>query len=633
MLSSQLNGGKISDFVPIGQDGQPIYLNAEAFRSALNINPQIGPEQVKYLAIPKVSADGLTIDWYIPFPPIAKNGGDYQIVAWNAATPEEQGIARQKLHTFERNLERLGADLSRRGGDAKNMLFARYLTGQSTVEHLPAIHFPGPEYIFIVDGIPVITFWGFTGKDTSLNQSPFASLTSRSAFGPTGAGAAPAAGAVGVGALGAAALPPNEDNSQKSSGHRCFLAGHTCALPLWLRFVLGAILLGLLLWWLLPYLLGLFRPSASIFDSSSNLPVQEQVQESAPEAPAEPSVAEPAAEPAVVAAAEPLPAETPAEPGSTDQTTLDLNLNGNGEVIGIEPIPVSTSHTEPGLNLNPDGSAAPSDNLNQIAPGVSLAGGEPVASGSEELPSPEPAGNGQMSVPPELNLPPESQDQMSAPAAPVEPGVPGTPEAGMPGAPEGGMPGGSMPGEPGGSMPGNSVPLTPADPDMSAIQSNLTPEQQAALEAARQAEEMAVNNNGGTGAGNAQAALPEPANSLKFSQEKLASSGAAVMNGSWKTQSGLMDSTNGRPLNLSYSFNQGKGQVTVVRPDGVKCVAPASSAVSGGGVAISSDGRAVCPDNTSYQLPQIKCQPQQDGRVLCEGAYGSKSFPIKFFAQ
>ena len=61
MKNTQLNSGRISDFIPIGQDGQPIYLNAEAFRAALAINPMVGEERVKCLAIPRMRADGQNI--------------------------------------------------------------------------------------------------------------------------------------------------------------------------------------------------------------------------------------------------------------------------------------------------------------------------------------------------------------------------------------------------------------------------------------------------------------------------------------------------------------------------------------------------------------------------------------------
>ena len=81
------------------------------------------------------------IDWYVAFPPQSTDG-QYHVVTWANATPAERQAALARLHDFEQCLKRLGQDLSRRSGDHKSRLFARYLTGQNSVQNLPAIHFP-----------------------------------------------------------------------------------------------------------------------------------------------------------------------------------------------------------------------------------------------------------------------------------------------------------------------------------------------------------------------------------------------------------------------------------------------------------------------------------------------------------
>ena len=191
--STRLSSGNISDFTPIGQDGQPIYQNADAFRAALAINPSIGEERVRHLAIPKVSADGTSIEWYAPFPP--KNAdGQYRIVHWASATAEERKDALAQLRDLEMKLQKLGKELSRRTSDTQSRLFAAYLNGDGSVSKLPAIHFPSQDNVYIVDGIPVITFWGFSDRAGHFDGSPWDKLKTVAPAAAV-AGAAPAADA------------------------------------------------------------------------------------------------------------------------------------------------------------------------------------------------------------------------------------------------------------------------------------------------------------------------------------------------------------------------------------------------------------------------------------------------------
>ena len=155
-------------------------------------------------------------------------------------------------------------------------------------------------------------------------------------------------------------------------------------------------------------------------------------------------------------------------------------------------------------------------------------------------------------------------------------------------------------------------------------------ERQAAIEAARAAENQAQ--------GKAPeivpptlSGLPSGAKTLSFNQESLAKQGSSVFDGNWKTKSPLMDSTNGRPLQMSYDFKDGQGQVTVTRPDGSKCVAPSSATVVNNSVEVTNSGRAICPDKSTYNLPKIKCSDAGNGSVNCQGQAGSQHFPVTFY--
>ena len=543
MQNAHLNSGKISAFVPIGQDGQPVYRNAEAFVAALNINPQVGPNYTRHLAKPKIAADNDTIDWYIPFNP-SHPDGQYRIVTWQAATPQEQEQAREQLRKLEQVLKRVGSELQRRGAEGQSQLFAHYLTGQNSVQQLPAIHFPSQDYVFIVDGVAVITFWGFSANGAPMEQSPFAALH--------GTGPVLGAGAVGAG-LGAASAqaapqqPTPEDQGRKKG---CLLAWPTLLLGL----LLGLLLLGLL-WWLLPLLWGWLM---SLFAPCVPAPTVGGGTDSALEATApEPEVPLPGSEEAVV---------PPEELVSGDPTTINLTgpdgnivLDPNGPQISIDGDPLALTVTE-GSGADPlalAGELAP-----DAAPGMELSGS------AGEVPVPDPL----------------------AAAVPTAEGS-GQPADQLAAQPEGASgvgPEGAQSGESAGSAAGSPVPpkLTLADEK-----------------------------------------------SLNFSQQALAQQGAAVLNGSWNTRSGLMDSATGTPLQMGYSFEGDKGQVTVTRPDGVKCTAATSAAVAGSGVNITTQGRAVCPDGRTYQMPAVKCEPQSNGTVRCTGHYGEKNFPIQFYAQ
>ena len=175
----------------------------------------------------------------------------------------------------------------------------------------------------------------------------------------------------------------------------------------------------------------------------------------------------------------------------------------------------------------------------------------------------------------------------------------------------------------------------------------MTPEEgAAAIEAARAAAANAAGNAGTAGtAGNASGQGNGPnwvgsntnnssmavADPMSFTQQDLAQKGNNVINGKWTTRSGLMDSTNGRPLQLGYEFANGKGQAVVTRPDGTRCVTDVSSVVQGSTVNIDSPARALCADGSSYQVPPVKCVLNTEGQVECLGVHGGKSFPIQFY--
>ncbi|HGM5581113.1 TPA: SrfA family protein [Pseudomonas putida] len=107
-----------------------------------------------------------------------------------------------------------------------------------------------------------------------------------------------------------------------------------------------------------------------------------------------------------------------------------------------------------------------------------------------------------------------------------------------------------------------------------------------------------------------------------------ATDGAAdFLNGDWAGM-GIQEVGTGKPLRLKYDFQDGKGQATVSRSDGVRCQAPVQASMHGGQLSINSDGKAACVDGSSYDLPQVTCTPGARSAADCAGNYGADAFPM-----
>lgn len=238
--SYRVNGGSVRDYVPVGVDGRPVWENAEAFLRSIAISGPLGAKAAKHLAEPEFSNGGEHVDWFVGFPP--RNSKGYEVVRWDAASDEERRAAYEELERFGQNLEVYGHDLEVKALNANDELFAHYLTGTSAYEKLPAVHFPSDDCIFIVDGIPVITFWGFLRPGQNLSGSPFSALAPQRAPSGFGPEKKQPAGASGGAATNAAPW-----------WKRHLL----CLLLLPLLALLLALLLYLLWWWLFARGMGL----------------------------------------------------------------------------------------------------------------------------------------------------------------------------------------------------------------------------------------------------------------------------------------------------------------------------------------------------------------------------------------
>lgn len=177
MANTLLRSGDIKDFQALGMDGKAVYLFATQIRETFRI--KLGQQYANYLAIPKRNDQGNLVDWYIPFPSTKPNG-DYDIVPWSAANEDERKAALVQLHEFEAKVIELGKKMASNpnlSGD--QLLFSRLVynpqasSNYDERENIIAIRFPASDFVYIVNGIPIITFWGFLNAQQQIKGSPF----------------------------------------------------------------------------------------------------------------------------------------------------------------------------------------------------------------------------------------------------------------------------------------------------------------------------------------------------------------------------------------------------------------------------------------------------------------------------
>ncbi len=148
MAKTLLRSGDLDDFQAVGGGGQAVFDSALQIREALRLRKQ--QALVDCLAIPQVNDEGDRVDWYSPV--------EGRAVSWKAAEEEARFRA---LRYLDSTLDS-AASLSRKCIQSPKT--AQQLFG-SLLEK--ALQFPGENHVFLVDGKPVITFWGFV----NLNES------------------------------------------------------------------------------------------------------------------------------------------------------------------------------------------------------------------------------------------------------------------------------------------------------------------------------------------------------------------------------------------------------------------------------------------------------------------------------
>ncbi|MGL5452466.1 MAG: SrfA family protein [Aeromonas sp.] len=167
-----LRSGQNCAFKALGETGFPVYRMASQLREAIR-RLDNGHDLARHLAIPKNNVTGDLTDWYSSF------AGD--VIRWDSATASERAAASVQFEAFRSAVLALSdrllsseSDERHAGGDKR--AFASLLR--------QVIHFPDQDFVYLVNGVLVITFWGFVHDKNEL-QDPMHWLVPVTAPTPT----------------------------------------------------------------------------------------------------------------------------------------------------------------------------------------------------------------------------------------------------------------------------------------------------------------------------------------------------------------------------------------------------------------------------------------------------------------
>jgi hypothetical protein len=190
-----LKSGNLRDYTALGEIGQPVYAAADQIRTA--VLHQIGREAADLFAVPKFDSIGRNIDWYAPV--------DGDIVPWNAASPEERDAAQKRLLDLNDKIEAHARRITADPQSNDQLVFGRLLT------LCPFI--PDTSHIFIIQGQPVVTFWGFVPAGADPSRHRLADVVKQPPVKPAVAAAPIAAARAAAVAAGGAAVAVAEGAS------------------------------------------------------------------------------------------------------------------------------------------------------------------------------------------------------------------------------------------------------------------------------------------------------------------------------------------------------------------------------------------------------------------------------------
>ena len=144
MAGPLLRSEPLQRYRALGMAGDPVWRAAGQLRAA--IAQRLSREHADLLAIPEVEPSGRRIDWYAPF-----DGEPRRLADLGEAERAEVLAKVQRLHA---DMASLAASMEAPERSSAERNFARLLRYALTA--------PGEETLHVVDGRPVMTFWGFS---------------------------------------------------------------------------------------------------------------------------------------------------------------------------------------------------------------------------------------------------------------------------------------------------------------------------------------------------------------------------------------------------------------------------------------------------------------------------------------
>ncbi len=148
-----LRSGSLDAVLPLGENGQPVYQSALQLRETLRLRKQ--QQIADCLAIPQPNDAGDRLDWYSPV--------SGKITSWAAANDSARSHALNQLVACQQAV----ADMCQRA--QKSEKNSQKLFGALLAK---AIQFPDQNFVYLVGGKPILTFWGFVSLEKKNRQDP-----------------------------------------------------------------------------------------------------------------------------------------------------------------------------------------------------------------------------------------------------------------------------------------------------------------------------------------------------------------------------------------------------------------------------------------------------------------------------
>jgi len=147
--NNKLVSGFLSDHEALGVGGDPIYRAAEQIRTLLQ--KELGEPVAQIFAIPVRNDKTNELDWYSPI-----EGSAIQL---QQLSLEDQAKIKEIIAIRFASIDQFGSRLKNEIGTEAARTYASLLDSAKS--------YPNDEQIFVINGQPVITFWGFKNNPLS----------------------------------------------------------------------------------------------------------------------------------------------------------------------------------------------------------------------------------------------------------------------------------------------------------------------------------------------------------------------------------------------------------------------------------------------------------------------------------